>query len=157
MLRNPPIRNKNSLWQPYLLMDRGEMSNLYRGPPIDASYQVSVHLAKWWQKLTLPLQGEQKNPKQNKTLLCWRPHLSDLALSPVACMTLYYIRLNHKKHRFYCEIFFRTKYGMDMFVFRKKITSGKLIHIASLRHAILQFIAKYYSADIRAWSFKSTS
>jgi hypothetical protein len=27
-------------------MDRDEMSNLYRGPPIDASYQVSVHLGK---------------------------------------------------------------------------------------------------------------
>jgi hypothetical protein len=27
-------------------MDRDEMSNLYRGPSIDASYQVSVHLAK---------------------------------------------------------------------------------------------------------------
>jgi hypothetical protein len=25
------------------------MSNLYRGPAIDASYQVSVHLAKWFQ------------------------------------------------------------------------------------------------------------
>jgi hypothetical protein len=28
-----------------LLTDRDEMSNLYRGPSIDASYQVSVHLA----------------------------------------------------------------------------------------------------------------
>jgi hypothetical protein len=27
-------------------MDRDEMSNLYRGPSIDAFYQVSVHLAK---------------------------------------------------------------------------------------------------------------
>ena len=27
-----------------------KMSNLYRGPSIDASYQVSVHLAKWFQK-----------------------------------------------------------------------------------------------------------
>jgi hypothetical protein len=27
-------------------MDQNEMSNLYRGPSIDASYQVSVHLAK---------------------------------------------------------------------------------------------------------------
>jgi hypothetical protein len=27
-------------------MDRDEMSSLYRGPPIDASYQVSVHLGK---------------------------------------------------------------------------------------------------------------
>ena len=26
-------------------MNRDEMSNLYRGPSIDASYQVSVHLA----------------------------------------------------------------------------------------------------------------
>ena len=29
----------------HILMDRDEMSNLYRGPPIDASYQVSVYLA----------------------------------------------------------------------------------------------------------------
>jgi hypothetical protein len=26
------------------------MSKLYRGPSIDASYQVSVHLAKWFQR-----------------------------------------------------------------------------------------------------------
>jgi hypothetical protein len=26
--------------------------NLYRGPSIDASYQVSYHLAKWFQKST---------------------------------------------------------------------------------------------------------
>jgi hypothetical protein len=26
------------------------MSTLYRGPPIDASYQVLVHLAKWFQR-----------------------------------------------------------------------------------------------------------
>jgi predicted GIY-YIG superfamily endonuclease len=44
--KNQPIRNKNSLWWPYLLTDRDEMSNFYRGPSIDASYQVSVHLAK---------------------------------------------------------------------------------------------------------------
>jgi hypothetical protein len=29
-----------------LLMDQNEMSNLYRGPSIDASYQASYHLAK---------------------------------------------------------------------------------------------------------------
>jgi hypothetical protein len=60
------------LWQPCLLMDRDKINNLYRGPSIDASCQVSVHLAKgfrrrrlkcekltdakWWQKLTLPLE-----------------------------------------------------------------------------------------------------
>ena len=48
--RNRPIRNKNCLWQPCLLMDRDEMSNLYREPSIDASYQVSVHLAKQFQR-----------------------------------------------------------------------------------------------------------
>jgi hypothetical protein len=48
--RNQPIRNKNCLWWPCLLTDRGEMSNLYRGHAIDASYQVSVHLAKRFQR-----------------------------------------------------------------------------------------------------------
>jgi hypothetical protein len=33
-----------------LLMDWDEMSNLYRGPAIDAFYQVSVHLAKRFQR-----------------------------------------------------------------------------------------------------------
>jgi len=31
-------------------MDRDEMSNLYRGPSIDASFQVSIHLAQWFQR-----------------------------------------------------------------------------------------------------------
>jgi hypothetical protein len=31
-------------------MDWDEMSNLYRGPSIDASYQVSAHLAKGFQR-----------------------------------------------------------------------------------------------------------
>ena len=75
--RNQPIRNKNWLWWPCLLMDQDKMSNLYRGPSKDASYQVSVHLAKgfqrrrlkcekltdakWWQKLILPLARWAKN------------------------------------------------------------------------------------------------
>jgi hypothetical protein len=53
IFRNRPIRNKNSLWQPYLLMDRDELSILYREPPIDASYQVSDHLAKRFQRRRL--------------------------------------------------------------------------------------------------------
>jgi hypothetical protein len=39
--RNEQIRNKNCLWRPCLLTDRDEISNNYRGPSIDASYQVS--------------------------------------------------------------------------------------------------------------------
>jgi hypothetical protein len=48
--RNQPIRNKNCLWRPCLLTDRDKMSNLHRIPSIDAFYQVSVHLAKQFQK-----------------------------------------------------------------------------------------------------------
>ena len=48
--RNRPIRNKNCLWRPCLLMDRNKISSIYREPSIDASYQVSVHLAKRFQR-----------------------------------------------------------------------------------------------------------
>jgi hypothetical protein len=34
-------------------MDRDKMSNLYKGPSIDASYQVSVHLAEVFQRKRL--------------------------------------------------------------------------------------------------------
>ena len=51
--RNQPIRNKNCLWWPCLLTDRDEMSNLQRGPSIDASYQVSLHLAEGFQRRRL--------------------------------------------------------------------------------------------------------
>ena len=50
---NRPIRNKNCLWQSCLLMDRDKMSNLQRGPYIDASYQVSLHLAEGFQRRRL--------------------------------------------------------------------------------------------------------
>jgi hypothetical protein len=48
--RNRPIRNKNCLWQPCLLTDWYKMSNRYRGPFMDASYQVWFHLAKRLQR-----------------------------------------------------------------------------------------------------------
>jgi hypothetical protein len=48
--RNQPISYKNCMWRPCLLTDRDEMSNVYRGPSIYASYQISVHLAKQFLK-----------------------------------------------------------------------------------------------------------
>ena len=48
--KNRTRRNKNCLWRPCVLMDRDKMSNLYRGSSIDAFYQVSVHLAKRFQR-----------------------------------------------------------------------------------------------------------
>ena len=53
ILKNRPIKNKNCLWWPCMLTDQNEMCNLYRGSSIDASYQVSVHLAKWFQRRRL--------------------------------------------------------------------------------------------------------
>ena len=50
VFKNRSIRNKNCLLRPFLLMDRDKMSNLYRGPSIDASYQISVHLGKRFQR-----------------------------------------------------------------------------------------------------------
>ena len=50
LFRNQPIRNKNCLWQPCLLTYRDEISNLYRRPSIDASYQVSLHVAEGFQR-----------------------------------------------------------------------------------------------------------
>jgi hypothetical protein len=49
-LKDQPIRNKNRLWRPCLLTDPEGMSTLYREPSIDASYQVSVHLARRFQR-----------------------------------------------------------------------------------------------------------
>ena len=64
--RNQPIRNKNCLWWPCLSTDQDEMSNPYRGPSIDASYQVTVHLAKRFQRCS----------RKNKQFLLQRWHLS---------------------------------------------------------------------------------
>ena len=47
------IRNKNCLWRPCLLMDQDEMSNLYIGPSIDASYQISDQLPLRFQRRRL--------------------------------------------------------------------------------------------------------
>jgi hypothetical protein len=33
-----------------IFSDQDEMSNFHRGSPIDAAYQVSIHLAKWFQR-----------------------------------------------------------------------------------------------------------
>jgi hypothetical protein len=68
--RSEPIRNKNCLWWPCLLTDWDKMSNLYRGPSIDASYHVSVHLAKRSQRRRF----FRNQPIRNKNCL-WRQML----------------------------------------------------------------------------------
>ena len=69
IFRNRPIRNKNCLWWPCLLMNQDEMSNLYRGPSKDALYQFSIHLAQRFQRRFF-----RNQPIRNKYGL-WRPCL----------------------------------------------------------------------------------
>jgi hypothetical protein len=78
--KNQPIRNKNCLWRSCLLMDRDKMSNLYRGPSIDASYQVSVHLAEGFQWRRLKCEkltdDRRRTPSDGKSSNClWQGEL----------------------------------------------------------------------------------
>ena len=70
IFRNQPIRNNNCLWWPCLLKDQNERSNLNRGPSIDASYQVAIHLTKQFQRRRF----FRNQPFRNKNCL-WRPCL----------------------------------------------------------------------------------
>jgi hypothetical protein len=55
-------------------MDRDEMSTLYRGPPIDAAYHVSVHLAKRFQRRI-------KKISLSETRVACGGHVSDWLIS----------------------------------------------------------------------------
>jgi hypothetical protein len=71
-----PIRKNNCLWRPCLLTDRDEMSKLYRRPSIDASYQVSVHLAERSQRRRLKSDDRRRTPSDGKSSLClWQGEL----------------------------------------------------------------------------------
>ena len=73
IFRNRPIRNKSCLWWPCLLTNRDEMSNLYREPSKDASYQISVHLGKQFQRRLF-----RNQPTRNKNDLWQLCLLTDL-------------------------------------------------------------------------------
>jgi hypothetical protein len=51
-----------------LLTDQNEISNLYRGPSIDASYQVLVHLAKRFQRRRFKCESlRRRTPSDGKS------------------------------------------------------------------------------------------
>jgi hypothetical protein len=86
--RNQPIRNKNCLWWPCLLMDRDEISTLYRGPVIDASYQVSLHWAEGLQRRRLKCEkltdDRRRMPSDGKSSHClWQGELKNVKLTPL--------------------------------------------------------------------------
>ena len=81
--KNLPIRNNNCLWWLCLLMDRDKMSIIQRGPSIDASYQVSLHLAEGFQRRRLKCKklsdDRRRTPSDGKSSYClWQGELSGL-------------------------------------------------------------------------------
>ena len=80
IFKNRPIRNKNFLWRPCLLMDRDKMSNLYRRPCIYASHQVSVHMVEGFQRRRLKCEkltdDRRRTPSDGKSSHClWQGEL----------------------------------------------------------------------------------
>jgi hypothetical protein len=60
------------------------MINLYRGSSIDASYQVSLHLAQWFQRRRLKCEkltdDRRRTPSDGKSSLClWQGELKKKA------------------------------------------------------------------------------
>jgi hypothetical protein len=98
IFKNRPIRKKNCLWRPCLLMDRDEMSKHYRWPSIDASYQVSVHLAEGFQRRRLKCEkltdDGRRMPSDGKSSHClWQGELKTvfeiiLWLKDYCCFTI---------------------------------------------------------------------
>jgi hypothetical protein len=80
--------SKKSLWWPYLLTDRDEMSSHYRGSSIDASYPVSVHLAKGFQRRRLKCEKLRPNEPKHGRKHLWRVLYKDCScrLDPLTNM-----------------------------------------------------------------------
>jgi hypothetical protein len=90
IFKNRPIRNKNCLWRPCLLMDRDKMSILYTGPSIYASYQVSVHMVEGFQRRRLKceklMDDRRRMPSDGKTSHClWQGELKTIVVIGTDC------------------------------------------------------------------------
>ena len=107
IFRNRPIRNKNCLWQPCLLTERDIMTNLYRGPYIDGSYQVSVHLTKRCRRRFVSYRPiRNKNCTWMPCLLTDRDEMSNLYRRP--SIDVFYQVSVHLSKRFQMRRFFRN-------------------------------------------------
>jgi molybdenum cofactor biosynthesis enzyme MoaA len=68
------------------------MSNLYRGPSIDASYQVSIHLAKGFQRRRLKCEkvNRRRMPSDGKSSHClWQGEIKTGIEGP--CVSKFYL------------------------------------------------------------------
>jgi hypothetical protein len=114
-------------------MDRVKMSNLYKGPSIDASYQVSVHLAegfqrrlkcekltdaKRWQKLTLPLARWAKNVD-----------IKFIAFIVIIACKVVFSVLRGEIQTFFWHCYFRQIKGIRVMVFNTTFNSISVISL----------------------------
>ena len=96
--KNRPIRKKNCLWQPCLVMDHNKMCTLQRGPSIDASYQVSVHLAEGFQrriKCEKQKEDRRRTPSDGKSSYCLWQGLLKRMLKCEYLLVMYKINMLH--------------------------------------------------------------
>ena len=104
---NRPIRNKNCLWWPCLLMNRDEMSHLYRGHSINAFYLVSVHLAKPFQRRYFQIcQSETIINCGGQCLLIDRDKMCNLQREPAidaSCQVSVHLAEGFQRRRLKCE------------------------------------------------------
>ena len=106
------------MWQPCLLMDRDKMSNLYREPSIDASYQVSVHLAEGFQRRRLKCEkltdDRRRMPSDGKSSHClWQGELKIDAASIHRCLLFGRDGIFHLTNSFFSMIYvlYKLYYG----------------------------------------------
>ena len=89
------------------LMDRNKMSKLYRGPSIDASYQVSVHLAKGFQRRRLKceklMDDRRRTPSDGKSSDCLRQGELKMLKLPINIDKLQLWRLRQHYHQYSSE------------------------------------------------------
>ena len=107
IFRNQPISNKNCLWWTCLLTDRDEMSNLYRGLSIAVTYQVSVHLAKRFQRRRFFYKSTSTNQQHELPVLAMfanESKMSNLYRGPSIDVT-YHVSV-HLAKRFQTRRFF---------------------------------------------------
>ena len=81
------------------------MSNLYRGPSIDASYQVSVHLAEGFQRRRLKCEkltdDRRQTPSDGKSSHCfWQGELKNVHSITTCTWCKYVISNRYEKYMF---------------------------------------------------------
>ena len=107
-LKIQPIRIKNYPWRPCLLSDRDEMNKLYKGPYMDSSCKVWLHLAMWFQRRRfLKIQPIRiKNYPWRPCLLSDPDEMNKFYKGPymdASCQVWFHLAQQFQRRRLKCE------------------------------------------------------